>query len=120
MRVNGRVKGVERSELGNDQKDEVLQDLLLHVDESYIHCRRSLKFSNLWDADNVFTKIASRRCRPKSPESNQPFSPHAAPALGAKKLLLHDRDSPVLLSPRIRRKLLSFDEGIRNAAPNLY
>ena len=36
------------------------------------------------------------------------------------KALLLDKDLPVLLSLRIRRKLLPFDEGICNAAPNIY
>jgi hypothetical protein len=36
------------------------------------------------------------------------------------KALLLDKDLPVLLSLRIRRKLLPFDEGICNAVPNIY
>ena len=55
VRVNGRVRVIERSELGDvklevqnpDRKAEILQGLLLDVDESYSHCPRSLKFSDI-------------------------------------------------------------------------
>ena len=83
VRVNGRVKVIERSELADvklevqnpDQKAEILQGLLLDVDEAYSHCPRSMKFSNLWDVDEISTNSASRRCRRRSPGSSQPFKP---------------------------------------------
>jgi hypothetical protein len=44
----------------------------------------------------------------------------SAPLNNFGKALLLDKHMPVLLSLRIRRKLLPFDEGICNAAPNIY
>jgi predicted pyridoxine 5'-phosphate oxidase superfamily flavin-nucleotide-binding protein len=75
VRVNGRVKVIEHSELNDvklevqnpDQKAEVLQGLLLDVDESYSHCPRSLKFSNLWDVDEISTNVAKPPLPPKEP-----------------------------------------------------
>jgi uncharacterized protein len=75
VRVNGRVKVIERSELADvklevqnpDQTAEVLQGLLFDVDESYSHCPQSMKFSNLWDVDEISTKIAKPPLRSKAP-----------------------------------------------------
>ena len=75
VRVNGRVKVIERSELRDvklevqnpDQKAEVLQGLLLDVDESYSHCPRSLKFSKLWDVEEISMNIAKPPLPPKEP-----------------------------------------------------
>jgi predicted pyridoxine 5'-phosphate oxidase superfamily flavin-nucleotide-binding protein len=61
VRVNGKVRVVQKSELPDvrlevnnpDEKAEVLQGLLLDVDESYSHCPRALKFSNLWDVEEI-------------------------------------------------------------------
>jgi hypothetical protein len=50
-----------------DQKGEVLQGLLLDVDESYSHCPQSMKFSNLWDVDEISTNIAKPPLPPKEP-----------------------------------------------------
>lgn len=66
VRVNGRVRVVERSELPDvrlevhnpDEKAEVLQGLLLDVDEAYSHCPRALRFSNLWDVDEIIKNIS--------------------------------------------------------------
>ena len=73
--MNGRVKVIERSELADvklevqnpDQKAEILQGLLLDVDEAYSHCPRSLKFSNLWDVDEISTNSAKPPLPPKEP-----------------------------------------------------
>jgi uncharacterized protein len=75
VRVNGRVKVIERSELADiklevqnpDQKAEILQGLLLDVDEAYSHCPRSMKFSNLWDVDEISTNNAKPPLPPKEP-----------------------------------------------------
>ena len=75
VRVNGRVKVTERSELGDvklevqnpDQKAEVLQGLLLDVDEAYSHCPRSLKFANFWEVEEISTNIAKPPLAPKEP-----------------------------------------------------
>ena len=75
VRVNGRVRVNERSELGDvkrevqnpDHKAEVLQGLLLDVDESYNHCARSLNFANLWDVGEISTNLAKPPLPPKDP-----------------------------------------------------
>jgi len=67
VRINGRVKVVDRAELNGtklevfnpDEKAEVLQGLLLDVEESYSHCPRALKFSRLWDVDEISKNIAT-------------------------------------------------------------
>ena len=67
VRINGRVKVIDRDELNNvrlevsnpDEKAEVLQGLLLDVEESYSHCPRALKFSNLWDVDQISKNTAT-------------------------------------------------------------
>src|SRR5580765_1490211 len=61
VRINGRVKVIDRAELNGaslevfdpDEKAVVLQGLLLDVEESYSHCPRALKFSRLWDLDVI-------------------------------------------------------------------
>ena len=75
VRINGRVKIVDRSELKNvqlevfnaDEKAEVLQGLLLDVEESYSHCPRALKFSKLWDVEEIFKNIATPPIGTKEP-----------------------------------------------------
>ena len=66
VRINGRVKVIDPSELTDsqlevfdpDEKPEVLQGLLVEVEESYSHCPRALKFSRLWDVDEISKNIA--------------------------------------------------------------
>jgi predicted pyridoxine 5'-phosphate oxidase superfamily flavin-nucleotide-binding protein len=75
VRVNGRVKVVDRSELNDaklevfdpDEKAEVLQGLLLDVEESYSHCPRALKFSRLWDIDEISKNVAKPPIGVKEP-----------------------------------------------------
>jgi len=75
VRVNGRVRVMDRSELADvqlevnnpDEKAEVLQGLLLDVEESYSHCPRALKFSNLWDVDEIAKNIAEPPLPAKEP-----------------------------------------------------
>jgi predicted pyridoxine 5'-phosphate oxidase superfamily flavin-nucleotide-binding protein len=75
VRVNGRVKVIDRSELKDaklevfdpDDKAEVLQGLLLDVEESYSHCPRALKFSRLWDVDEISKNIATPPVGVKEP-----------------------------------------------------
>ena len=67
VRVNGKVRVMDRSELADvklevnnpDEKAEVLQGLLLDVEESYSHCPRALKFSRLWDVEEIAKNIAT-------------------------------------------------------------
>ena len=74
-RINGRVKVVERGELKEvqvevfnaDERAEILQGLLLDVEESYSHCPRALKFSKLWDVDQITKNIAAPPVGVKEP-----------------------------------------------------
>jgi predicted pyridoxine 5'-phosphate oxidase superfamily flavin-nucleotide-binding protein len=75
VRVNGRIRVMDRCELADvqlevnnpDEKAEVLQGLLLDVEESYSHCPRALKFSNLWDVDEIAKNIAAPPLPAKEP-----------------------------------------------------
>ncbi len=75
VRINGRVKVVERSELKEaqaevfnaDDRAEILQGLLLDVEESDSHCPRALKFSKLWDAEQIASNIATPPVGVKEP-----------------------------------------------------
>ncbi len=75
VRVNGSVRVIDRSELPNvqlevhdpDEKAEVLQGLLLDVEESYSHCPRALKFSRLWDVEEIAKNIAAPPVGVKEP-----------------------------------------------------
>jgi PPOX class probable FMN-dependent enzyme len=75
VRVNGRIRVVDQSELRDvrlevnnpDEKAEVLQGLLLEVDESYSHCPRALKFSSLWDIETISKNLTSPPIGAKEP-----------------------------------------------------
>ena len=75
VRINGSVKVIDRHELDNvqlevnnaDERAEILQGLLLDVEESYSHCPRALKFSNLWDVDQIAKNIAAPPVGGKEP-----------------------------------------------------
>jgi len=75
VRVNGKVKVIDGSALDDvklevhdpDEKAEVLQGLLLDVEESYSHCPRALKFSKLWDLEEISKNIAEPPLPPKEP-----------------------------------------------------
>ena len=48
-----------------DDNAKVLQGLLLDVEESYSHCPRALKFSKLWDVNEITQNIANPSLPPK-------------------------------------------------------
>jgi predicted pyridoxine 5'-phosphate oxidase superfamily flavin-nucleotide-binding protein len=50
-----------------DEKTEVLQGLLLDVEESYSHCPRALKFSKLWDVEEISKHIDKLPLPPNEP-----------------------------------------------------
>ena len=50
-----------------DEKAEVLQGLLVEVAESYSHCPRALKFSRLWNIDEISKNIAEPPVGVKEP-----------------------------------------------------
>ncbi len=63
VRVNGKVsivnkdalerQNIELSLYETDDNSKHLQGMLIEVEESYSHCPRALKFSHLWDADEI-------------------------------------------------------------------
>ena len=75
VRVNGRVKIVDPTELRDarlevfnpDDRAELLQGLLLDVAESYSHCPRALKFSKLWDVEEISKNLATPPIGVKEP-----------------------------------------------------
>ena len=75
VRINGRIKVLNRAELKDiqlevfdpDEKAEILQGLLLDVEESYSHCPRALKFSKLWDVGEISKNIATPPVGVKEP-----------------------------------------------------
>jgi len=62
-RVNGRVElvepqrlkemGIEPEILNPDQNSALTQGIVVHVDEAYLHCPRSFRFAELWDAETI-------------------------------------------------------------------
>lgn len=75
VRINGRVKVVDQSELNGtrlevnhpDDKAKVLQGLLVDVEESYSHCPRALKFSDLWNVEQIARNTAAPPVAAKAP-----------------------------------------------------
>ena len=63
VRVNGRVSIVNKEDLERqnielslyetDDNSKHLQGMLVEVEEAYGHCPRALKFSHLWDGDEI-------------------------------------------------------------------
>ena len=74
VRVNGRVSIVNKEELERrniemslyetDDNSKHLQGMLIEVEESYGHCPRALKFSHLWDGE----EIAKNQAAPPIPD----------------------------------------------------
>ena len=70
VRVNGRVTIVDKEELEKldvevalfaiDERSHHLQGIVIEVDESYTHCPRALKFSDLWNTETISANIAER------------------------------------------------------------
>ncbi len=62
-RVNGRVSELDHNEVkahgvnvdifNPDSNSKLLQGLILHVDEAYLHCPRALLFSELWNTETI-------------------------------------------------------------------
>lgn len=69
------LKIIDKSELPDvrlevhnpDEKAEILQGVLLDVDEAYSHCPRALKFSRLWDVDEITKNVAKPPVGVKEP-----------------------------------------------------
>ena len=43
-----------------DERSYHLQGIVIEVDESYTHCPRALKFSDLWNTETISANIAER------------------------------------------------------------
>ncbi len=75
VRINGRAQVVDRAELKDvkvevfnaDERAEILQGLLIDVEESYSHCPRALKFSKLWDTEQIAKNIVAPPLPVKEP-----------------------------------------------------
>lgn len=62
-RVNGRVELLEKEDLAErgiepelswtDDNSGLIQGILLHVDEAYLHCPRSMHFADLWNTEVI-------------------------------------------------------------------
>ena len=70
VRVNGKVAFVNREELDRqnvelslyetDDNSKHLQGIIIDVEEAYGHCPRALKFSQLWNVDEITANQATR------------------------------------------------------------
>jgi len=64
-RVNGRVEVIEPEVLAErsiepelswqDGNSGLIQGFLLHIDEAYLHCPRSMQFADLWNTATIET-----------------------------------------------------------------
>jgi predicted pyridoxine 5'-phosphate oxidase superfamily flavin-nucleotide-binding protein len=79
VRVNGRVTFASREELERrnvepslyepDDNAKHLQGVIIEVEESYGHCPRALKFSHLWDVQEIAANQARRPISERSADS---------------------------------------------------
>ena len=70
VRVNGKVAFVNKEELDRqnvevalyemDERSLHLQGIIIEVEEAYGHCPRALKFSNLWNVDEIAANQTTR------------------------------------------------------------
>ena len=76
VRVNGKASIVDKEELDRrnielslyeyDDNSKHIQGMLIEVEESYPHCPRAFKFSNIWDVDEIKANQAKRPIRERS------------------------------------------------------
>lgn len=79
VRVNGKVSIVTQEDLEGrnvdvalyelDERSHHLQGIIVEVEESYGHCPRALKFSQLWDVEEISTNQANRPISDRSTDS---------------------------------------------------
>ena len=43
-----------------DERSQHLQGIVIEVDESYTHCPRAFKFSDVWNTDTITENIKNR------------------------------------------------------------
>ena len=63
VRVNGRIellepealtaRGIEPELSWTDENSGLIQGILLHIDEAYFHCPRSMQFADLWNTATI-------------------------------------------------------------------
>ena len=85
VRVNGKASVVGKDELDRqsielalyetDDNSRHLQGLLIEVEEAYSHCPRALKFSKLWDSEEV---ASNRTSPPISERTDENYWAHEA------------------------------------------
>ena len=76
VRINGRVTFVDKQDLEQanvelslyetDDNSKHLQGIIIEVEESYLHCPRALKFSRLWDVQEIGANQAHRPIRERT------------------------------------------------------
>ena len=79
VRVNGRItftdkedlerRNVELSLYEPDDNAKHLQGIIVEVEEAYGHCPRALKFSHLWDAEEISANHAQRPVSDRASDS---------------------------------------------------
>ena len=79
VRVNGRVTIVSQEDLERrnidvalyelDERSHHLQGIIIEVEESYGHCPRALKFSQLWDVEEITNNQTNRPISDRSTDS---------------------------------------------------
>ena len=87
VRVNGKATIVSKDDLEKqnvelslyelDDNSKHLQGLLIEVEESYSHCPRALKFSRLWDAEEI---ARNQGTPPISDRNDANYNQHVAGA----------------------------------------
>ena len=70
VRVNGRITFTDKEDLAGrnvelslyepDDNAKQLQGIIIEVEEAYGHCPRALKFSHLWDVEEISANQAQR------------------------------------------------------------
>lgn len=63
VRVNGRIellegeamaeRGIEPELSWSDENSGLIQGIVLHIDEAYFHCPRSMQFADLWNTETI-------------------------------------------------------------------
>lgn len=79
VRISGEVSFVDKEELDRqnvelslyelDDNSKHLQGIIIKIEESYGHCPRALKFSRLWDPQEILANQAKRPISERSAES---------------------------------------------------
>lgn len=87
VRVNGKVIIVNKDELDRqnielalyetDDNSKHLQGMLIEVEEAYSHCPRALKFSKLWDDEEIAKNKAASPIPDRNDENYNNYVPSA-------------------------------------------